>query len=68
MAERARKLKVGNGFDPDVQQGPLSNRAAVEKVEAHVADAQDKGAKIVRGGKRHALGGTFFEPTVFSPT
>ena len=58
------KLKVGNGVDDGVTQGPLINVAAVEKVERLLADATSKGAKIVLGGKRHALGGTFFEPTV----
>ena len=49
-----------------VVQGPLINKAAIEKVEEHIADAVAKGAKIVTGGKRHKLGGTFFEPTVLS--
>lgn len=66
FAERVRAIKVGNGFEPDVQQGPLINAAAVEKVEGHVADAQAKGGKILAGGKRHALGATFFEPTVIA--
>lgn len=64
LAERVAALRVGNGFDPDAQQGPLINQAAVQKVEAHVADAQAKGGRILAGGKRHALGTTFFEPTV----
>jgi succinate-semialdehyde dehydrogenase/glutarate-semialdehyde dehydrogenase len=66
LAERVSRLKVGNGFGADVQQGPLINPAAVEKVEAHVADAQAKGGKILSGGRRHVLGGTFFEPTVIA--
>jgi len=57
-------MTVGNGLTGDVQQGPLINMAAVEKVEEHIADAIAKGARIVLGGKRHALGGTFFEPTI----
>ncbi|MCV4677354.1 aldehyde dehydrogenase family protein, partial [Escherichia coli] len=57
-------MKVGNGFDEGVVQGPLIDVAAVEKIEAHIRDATDKGARIVAGGKRHALGGSFFEPTV----
>lgn len=57
-------LKVGNGVDADVTQGPLITQRAVEKVETHIADAIAKGADIVTGGKRHALGGTFFQPTV----
>jgi succinate-semialdehyde dehydrogenase/glutarate-semialdehyde dehydrogenase len=60
------KLKVGNGVEPGVQQGPLIDMHAVEKVEAHVADALSKGGRLVTGGKRHALGGTFFEPTVIT--
>lgn len=57
-------MRVGNGLDGDVQQGPLINMAAVEKVEEHIADAVAKGARIILGGKRHHLGGTFFEPTI----
>jgi len=66
FAERVRAIKVGNGFEPDVQQGPLINAAAVQKVESHVADARTKGGKILAGGKRHELGATFFEPTVIA--
>jgi succinate-semialdehyde dehydrogenase/glutarate-semialdehyde dehydrogenase len=58
------KLKVGNGMEEGVTQGPLINQDAVRKVEAHIADARAKGAKVAAGGVRHALGGTFFEPTV----
>jgi succinate-semialdehyde dehydrogenase/glutarate-semialdehyde dehydrogenase len=57
-------LNVGDGFQPDVQQGPLINSQAVEKVESHIADALSKGAQLLEGGKRHRLGGTFFQPTV----
>ncbi len=57
-------LKVGDGFEAGVQQGPLIDDFAIEKVEAHLADAQAKGARVVLGGKRHARGGTFFQPTV----
>lgn len=57
-------LKVGNGFDDGVEQGPLINPAALAKVESHIADALAKGAKLVTGGKPHELGGTFFEPTI----
>jgi succinate-semialdehyde dehydrogenase / glutarate-semialdehyde dehydrogenase len=60
------KLKVGDGFEPGVQQGPLIDRAAVEKVEQHIADARSKGARVLLGGKRHKLGQTFFEPTVLA--
>jgi succinate-semialdehyde dehydrogenase/glutarate-semialdehyde dehydrogenase len=66
FTERVRQLKVGNGFDDGVEQGPLINLAAVRKVEAHVEDARRKGARILLGGKRHALGATFFEPTVIA--
>ena len=64
MAEASDALKVGNGMDDGVMQGPLIDEAAVEKVMAHLDDAVAKGARILTGGKRHALGGTFFEPTV----
>src|SRR5438270_1315303 len=57
-------LKIGNGMVPGIEQGPLINMAAVEKVEELIADATKKGAKVALGGKRHALGGTFFEPTI----
>jgi succinate-semialdehyde dehydrogenase/glutarate-semialdehyde dehydrogenase len=60
------KMKIGNGIEGDFQQGPLIDMAAVEKVEEHIADAVAKGARIVLGGKRHALGGSFFEPTVIT--
>lgn len=66
LAEAVGKLKVGNGFESDVVQGPLIDMAAVEKVEEHIADALGKGAKVVIGGSRHALGGSFFQPTVLS--
>ena len=62
----SRKLKVGPGLEPGVEQGPLINEAAVEKCEEHIDDALGKGAHLVVGGKRHELGGTFFEPTVLA--
>ena len=64
LAEAVKKLNVGDGLKEGVTTGPLINEAAVEKVEEHIADALSGGGKIVTGGKRHALGGTFFEPTV----
>jgi succinate-semialdehyde dehydrogenase/glutarate-semialdehyde dehydrogenase len=64
LAAAVARLKVGPGTEEGVQQGPLIDLAAVEKVEEHIADALEKGAHLVTGGKRHALGGTFFEPTV----
>ena len=60
------KMKVGDGLAGDFQQGPLIDMAAVAKVEEHIADAVAKGAAIVLGGKRHPLGGSFFEPTVIT--
>lgn len=64
LAEAAEQLKVGNGLDDGIQQGPLINAAAIDKVEEHIADALAKGGKVLTGGQRHALGGTFFQPTV----
>jgi succinate-semialdehyde dehydrogenase/glutarate-semialdehyde dehydrogenase len=64
LTEEVRKHKVGFGTDAGVTVGPLINEDAVAKVEAHVADALAKGAKVVTGGKRPELGGTFYEPTV----
>ncbi|ARJ67326.1 succinate-semialdehyde dehydrogenase (NADP(+)) [Magnetospirillum sp. ME-1] len=66
LAEAVKALKVGPGLEGDFQQGPLINEEAVQKVERHIADAVAKGARIVLGGKRHALGGTFFEPTILA--
>src|SRR5437764_5136979 len=66
LSERVRALKVGSGIEAGVTQGPLINREALEKVEEHVADATAHGAKVAVGGKRHALGGTFYEPTVLT--
>ena len=60
------KTRVGDGLTDDVQFGPLVNHAAVEKVEEHIADATAKGAKVISGGKPHALGGNFFEPTILT--
>jgi succinate-semialdehyde dehydrogenase/glutarate-semialdehyde dehydrogenase len=60
------QLRVGNGLEPGVEQGPLIDMAAVEKVESHIADATAKGARVVTGGSRHALGRSFFEPTVLA--
>jgi succinate-semialdehyde dehydrogenase / glutarate-semialdehyde dehydrogenase len=60
------KLRVGDGLAGPTEQGPLIDAKAVSKVEEHIADAVKKGAKIALGGKRHALGGTFFEPTILT--
>lgn len=64
LATAVKALKVSNGFEDGAQQGPLIDAAAVAKVEEHIADATAKGAKVLVGGQRHALGGTFFEPTL----
>ena len=66
LAARVAMLQVGPGSEPDVVQGPLIDTAGLEKVEAHLADATAKGARILTGGRRHARGGTFFEPTVLA--
>lgn len=66
LSEAVARMKVGNGLAGDVQQGPLINMAAVEKMEEHIADAAAKGAVIILGGKRHSLGGSFFEPTIMT--
>jgi succinate-semialdehyde dehydrogenase/glutarate-semialdehyde dehydrogenase len=60
------KMKVGDGLTGEFQQGPLINMAAVEKVEEHIADAVAKGGRIALGGKRHDLGGSFFQPTILT--
>jgi succinate-semialdehyde dehydrogenase/glutarate-semialdehyde dehydrogenase len=61
-----KKLKVGNGLEPDVKQGPLINEKALKKVEAHINDATSKGAKVLTGGKPDKLGGLFFQPTILT--
>jgi succinate-semialdehyde dehydrogenase/glutarate-semialdehyde dehydrogenase len=66
LAERAAQMKVGSGFDAGVVQGPLIDSAALAKVEAHVSDALAKGARVLTGGRRHELGGTFYAPTVLA--
>lgn len=66
FAAEVKKMKVGTGFEEGVQQGPLINDKAVQKVEALIADAVKNGAKIYAGGKRHAMGGTFFTPTILT--
>ena len=66
LIEAVDKLRVGDGLKGETDQGPLIDAKALAKVEEHVADAQAKGAKIAAGGKRHALGGTFYEPTVLT--
>mgnify|MGYP003376028184 CR=1 FL=1 len=66
LAEAAKKMKVGAGTEAGVLQGPLIDAQALAKVEEHVADALAKGARVLTGGRRHALGGTFYEPTVIA--
>ena len=66
LVQAVAKLRVGDGLKGATDQGPLIDSKALAKVEQHVADAVNKGAKIALGGKRHALGGTFFEPTVLT--
>ena len=66
LVAKVAALKVGAGTADGVTQGPLIDMAAVEKVESHIKDAVSKGAKLVAGGKRHALGNTFFEPTILA--
>jgi succinate-semialdehyde dehydrogenase/glutarate-semialdehyde dehydrogenase len=66
LAEAVQGLKVGNGMEAGVTQGPLINADAVAKVEEHISDATSHGAKILAGGKRHALGRNFFEPTILT--
>ena len=66
LAEAVAALRVGDGFDPATEQGPLIDRFAVDKVQEHIDDAVSQGAKVVTGGAQHELGGTYFQPTVIS--
>jgi len=66
LSDAVARLKVGDGLQAETQQGPLIDEGAVKKVEEHIADAVAKGAKVSTGGARHALGGTFFQPTVLT--
>ena len=66
LAVAIKKLKVAPAFEAGAEQGPLINEKSVEKIEEHISDAVAKGAKVVVGGKRHALGQTFFEPTLLA--
>jgi succinate-semialdehyde dehydrogenase/glutarate-semialdehyde dehydrogenase len=66
LVAAVQKLRVGDGLAGETEQGPLIDAAALKKVEEHIADATSKGAKVIFGGHRHALGGTFFEPTVLT--
>jgi succinate-semialdehyde dehydrogenase / glutarate-semialdehyde dehydrogenase len=64
LVEAVGQLRIGNGLEGSTDQGPLIDAPALAKVEQHIADAVAKGARVIQGGKRHALGGTFFQPTV----
>ena len=64
LAVEVSKMKVGDGLAGDTQQGPMIDMASLEKVEEHINDALEKGGQLMTGGKRHQMGGTFFEPTV----
>jgi succinate-semialdehyde dehydrogenase/glutarate-semialdehyde dehydrogenase len=66
LAAAVAKMKVGDGLEGGSQLGPLINKAAVEKMQEHIADATSKGGKVVSGGKLHEKGGTFFEPTIIT--
>lgn len=66
LAEAVAAMRVGNALEGETEQGPLINAAALAKVELHVSDAKEKGAKVLCGGRRHALGGTFYEPTILA--
>ena len=66
LSNAVSKMKVGDGFGEGIELGPLIDLAAVEKVESHIMDAVGKGAMVAAGGSRHALGGTFFQPTVLT--
>jgi succinate-semialdehyde dehydrogenase / glutarate-semialdehyde dehydrogenase len=64
LAYAIQQLKVGNGLEDNIQIGPLINQSAIKKVEKHITDALEKGAELICGGKIHALGGSFFQPTL----
>lgn len=66
LSEKVAALAVGNGLEANTVQGPLIDQAAIDKVETLVADAKQKGAQVMTGGGRHALGGTFYQPTVLA--
>jgi succinate-semialdehyde dehydrogenase / glutarate-semialdehyde dehydrogenase len=66
LTETVKKLRVGDGLKSETDQGPLIDDKALAKVEEHIADALSKGAKLLTGGQRHALGGTFYQPTVLT--
>ncbi|WP_240724829.1 NAD-dependent succinate-semialdehyde dehydrogenase [Onishia niordana] len=66
LAARVSELRVGDGLEDGVSQGPLINKAAVDKVQSHVSDALEHGGRLICGGEPHSLGGTFYQPTVIA--
>ncbi|MBT5433100.1 MAG: NADP-dependent succinate-semialdehyde dehydrogenase [Rhodospirillaceae bacterium] len=66
FAAKVAEMKVGNGLEDGVNQGPLINASAIDKIEEHIADATSKGARVMTGGNRHELGGSYFQPTVMA--
>ena len=66
LSVEVEKMRVGDGLKGETEQGPMIDISAVEKVEEHIQDAVSKGAKVISGGSRHDLGGTFFQPTVLA--
>jgi succinate-semialdehyde dehydrogenase / glutarate-semialdehyde dehydrogenase len=66
LKAKVEAFRIGDGLEGPTEQGPLINMAAVEKVEEHITDATSNGAKVLSGGKRHSLGGSFFEPTILT--
>ena len=66
LVAAVEKMKIGNGLEGETQQGPMIDMSSLEKVEEHVQDAVAKGGKLLTGGKRHSLGGTFYEPAVIA--
>ncbi len=66
LAASVSRLKIGDGLKGETEQGPLIDMNSVEKVEEHIADAVSQGARIILGGQRHELGGTFFQPTILA--
>ncbi len=64
LAVAVAGLKIGNGLEEGITQGPMIDEKALQKVEEHIADAKERGGEVIAGGKRHALGGRFFEPTI----
>ena len=66
LTEASAAMKVGNGMEEGVEQGPIIDSQGLDKIERHVADAVSKGAEVLTGGNRHELGGTYYQPTVLA--